>query len=85
MTCDSPSLAPIVVTTSVSGSSSTLKRRLGQLLHRDVRARNVGIAEAEVDDVLTGPSRFVSQLVDDREDVGRQPVDAAELHDELPR
>ena len=98
----------MVVTTSVSGSSSTPKRRryrlamarrsfgnapgrrvpvvagvaggLGQLLDSDIGARDVGVAEAHVDDVPTGVSGLVAQLVDDGEDVRRQPIDPAELH-----
>ena len=78
---ENPSLAPMVLITSVSGSSSTPKRRmvvarrppraawgcpatpssggsavvgrLGQLLDGDLRRRQVGVAEAEVDDVGT--------------------------------
>ena len=54
--------------------------RLGQLLHRDVGRREVGVAEAEVDHVDAGSPSLDLQPVDDREDVRRQVRDAAELH-----
>ena len=54
--------------------------RLGQLVDRDLGRRQVGVAEAEVDDVVAGAPSLDLQRVDDREDVRRQPVDAAELH-----
>jgi hypothetical protein len=54
--------------------------RLGELVDRDDRRRDVGVPEAEVDDVAPGPPRLRLQRVDDREDVRRQTRDAAELH-----
>ena len=54
--------------------------RLGQLLDRDVRARDVGIAEPHVDHVATGAAGLIAQLVDDGEHVGRQSIDPAKLH-----
>src|SRR5579884_3469967 len=57
--------------------------RLGQLLDGDVRARDVGVAEAQVNDVLLLPAGLVPKLVDDGEDVGGQPVDAPKLHSNL--
>ena len=53
--------------------------RLAQLLDRDRRRRDVGVAEAEIDDVLPGPPQLQLQLVDGGEDVRRQRADAAEL------
>ena len=53
---------------------------LGQLAHGDVGRGQVGVPEAEVDDVLAGSPRRRLQVVDGGEDVGRQPVDPAELH-----
>ena len=55
-------------------------RCLGQLAHRHVGRRQVGIAEPEVDHVASGSPRVRLQVVDGGEDVGRQPVDATELH-----
>ena len=55
-------------------------RRLGELLHRDLRRGDVGIAEAEVDDVHAAAARVDLQLVDQLEDVRREVGDAAELH-----
>ncbi len=54
--------------------------RLGQLLDRDVGARQVGIAKAEVDDVASAGARVGLQPVDLGEHVGRQARDAAKLH-----
>ena len=55
-------------------------RRLGQLLDRDLRRGDVGVAEAEVDDVDAPAPRVDLELVDQLEDVGREVRDAAELH-----
>ncbi len=54
--------------------------RLGQLLHRDLGRRDVGVAEAEVDHVHASSPSLGLQVVDDREDVRRQVRDPAELH-----
>src|SRR5205085_2761476 len=54
-------------------------RRLGQLLDRDLGRRDVGVAEAQVDDVFAGPAGGHLQPVDDGEDVGWQRVDPPEL------
>ena len=54
--------------------------RLDQLVDRDVGRRHVGVAEAEVDDVDPGAPSLDLQGIHDAEDVGRQRVDAAELH-----
>ena len=54
--------------------------RLGELLDRDLGRGDVGIAEAEVDDVDAAPARVDLELVDDLEDVGREAGDAPELH-----
>ena len=51
-----------------------------ELVDRDVGRRDVGVAEAEVDDVLAGSPGLDLQRVDRREDVRRQRVDPAELH-----
>ena len=53
---------------------------LGQLAHRHVGRGQVGVAEAEVDHVPAGSPRRRLEVVDRGEDVGRQPVDPAELH-----
>ena len=55
-------------------------RRLGELVHRDVGRGQVRVPEAEVDHVTAGSPRRRLQVVDRGEDVGRQPVDPAELH-----
>jgi len=52
--------------------------RFGQLGDRHVRRRHVGIAEAEVDDVLAGPTQLQLEAVDLRERVRRQRTDPAE-------
>ena len=54
--------------------------RLGELLHRDVGRRDVGVAEPEVDDVLAGSPGLDLQRVHDAEHVRRKGVDPAELH-----
>ena len=53
---------------------------LGQLADGHVGRGQVGVAEAEVDDVPAGSPRRRLEVVDGGEDVGRQPVDPAELH-----
>ena len=53
---------------------------LGELADGHVGRGQVRVAEAEVDDVPPGSPRRRLQVVDGGEDVGRQPVDAAELH-----
>src|SRR5205807_2124235 len=57
-----------------------VERGLAELLDRDRRRGDVGIPEAEVDHVATLPPQLALQLVDRREDIGRQVVDAAKLH-----
>ena len=54
-------------------------RRLGQLLDRDLGRRDIGVAEAQIDDVVARAAGRHLQAVDDREDVRRQRVDTAEL------
>ncbi len=54
-------------------------RDLHQLVDDVLRGRLVGVAHAEIDDVLAARSGRRLELVDDREHVGRQPLDAAEL------
>ena len=54
--------------------------RLAQLVYRDLRRRQVGVAEPEVDDVGALVAELDLQVVDDREDVGREAVDPAEVH-----
>ena len=71
---DAPAGRVAVVAGVVSG--------FGQLLHRHVGRRDVGVAETEVDDVAPGSAGLQLQGVDDGEDVGRQPGDASELHTE---
>jgi hypothetical protein len=44
-----------------------------------LRRRHVGVAHAEVDDVLAAGSRLRLQVVDDREDVGGQTLDPIEV------
>ena len=55
-------------------------RRLAQLVDRQRGRRDVGVAEAQVDDVHAGSPGLDLQTVDDREDVRGQPGDAAKLH-----
>ena len=55
------------------------QRRLAQLLDGDLRRRDVGIAEAEVDHVLAGAPQLELQPLDLGEGVGREGVDPAEL------
>jgi hypothetical protein len=54
-------------------------RHLDQLVHDVLRGRLVGVAHAEVDDVLAPRSRLGLQLIDDVEDIGRQSLDAMEI------
>ena len=54
--------------------------RFRQLLDRELGRGQIGVAEAEVDDVLAGPAQLEREVADRREDVRRQAVDAAELH-----
>ena len=54
--------------------------RLGELLDGELGRREVGVAEAEVDDVVAGAPQLEREVADDREDVRRQVVDAPELH-----
>ena len=54
--------------------------RLAQLVDGDFGRRQVGVAEPEVDDVGALVAELDLQVVDDREDVGRQAVYPAELH-----
>ncbi len=58
-------------------------RRLDQFLHDMLWRRHVGIAHAEIDDVLTARACLGLQPIDLLEDVGRKPADAVEigLHD----
>ena len=51
---------------------------LGQLLDGDVRRGNVGVPEAEVDDVVTGAAPLQLQLVDLREDVRQEVLESCE-------
>src|SRR5690606_32645294 len=57
---------------------------LGELVDRDLRARQVRVAEAEVHDVAPRSACLDLEPVDDREDVGRQTGDPAELHRSAP-
>src|SRR5262249_3046552 len=54
--------------------------RLDQLLDHVRRRRAVGVAHREVDDVLAPPPRALLQSTDDVEDVGRESLDAWEIH-----
>ena len=53
---------------------------LGSLLGSQIRRRQVGITEPEIDHVLAIAARLDLQRVDDGKDVRRQRIDAAELH-----
>ena len=53
--------------------------RLDQLLHDMVRRRHVGIAHAEIDDVVAARARLRLELVDLLKDVGRKPPDSVEI------
>ena len=57
-----------------------LGRGLGELLDRDRGRGDVGVAEAEVDHVAALAPQLALQLVDRREDVGREIVDSPKLH-----
>jgi hypothetical protein len=54
-------------------------RGLGELLDRHLGRGEVGVAEAEVDDVLTGAAQLELEPVDLGERVRGQGVDAAKL------
>ena len=56
------------------------ERGLPQLLDGDRRRREIRVAEAEVDHVVSLAPQLPLQLVHGREDVGRQVVDAVKLH-----
>ena len=51
-----------------------------QLVDGDIGRRDVGVAEPQVDDVLTRATGGHLQAFDDREDVRRKRVDASKLH-----
>ena len=53
---------------------------LGELLDRDRRRGDVGVAEAEVDHVAAVAPQLAFELVDRREDVRGEIVDSSELH-----
>ena len=57
-----------------------LAHGLDQLLDHVRRARPVGVAHREVDDVLARPAGLELQVADDVEDVRREPLDAWEVH-----
>ena len=57
-----------------------LEGRLPQLVDGDLRRRDVGVAEAEIDDVPAFVPQVALQLVDGREDVRGQVVDPIKLH-----
>ena len=57
-----------------------LRGGLAELFNRNLGRRDVGVAEAEVDDVDPVARRIDLELVDQLEDVRRQIRDAAELH-----
>ena len=50
----------------------TAARGLNQLVDNVLRGRLIGIAHAEVDDVLPGRTRGLLELTNDTENVGRQ-------------
>jgi hypothetical protein len=50
-------------------------RRLGQLAHGDFRRGDVGIAEAEIDDVLACAAQLELEAVDLGEGVRRERLD----------
>ncbi len=56
-----------------------LARDLGQLVDDVLRRRSVGIAHAEVDDVLAAPARGGLHRVDLGEDVGRKALDSVKV------
>ena len=53
--------------------------RLDQLLHDMLGRRHVGIAHAEIDDVVAARARLRLELVDLLEDVRRKPLDSVEI------
>ena len=54
--------------------------RFGQLVDRDLRGGNVGVAESEVDDVGSGSTCLDLESIDDGKDVRRQILDPTEVH-----
>src|SRR5262245_52103678 len=56
-----------------------IPRRLDQLVHDVLGRGHVGVAHAEVDDVLAAGSRLGLEVVDDGEDVRWQSLDSIEL------
>ncbi len=54
--------------------------RLGELLDREIGGGEIGVAEAEIDDVVAGAPKLERQVANHREDVRRQVVDAAKVH-----
>ncbi len=57
-----------------------IMNRFGEFGDRDLGARQVGIAKAEVHHVATRGARFGLQTIDLSEDVGRQSIDPTEFH-----
>ena len=53
--------------------------RLDELVDDVLGRRHVRVAHAEIDDVLAPGARLGLEIVDDREDVGREALDAIEL------
>ena len=60
--------------------------RLDELLHDMIGGRHVGIAHAEIDDVLAARAGLRLELVDLLEDVRRQSLDSVEIavHELVP-
>ena len=59
------------------------KRRLAQLLDGDLRRRNIGVPEAEVDDVFACAPQLELQPLDLGERVRGERIDSAEVHSRL--
>src|SRR3990167_2369633 len=55
-------------------------RCLDQLGDNVRRCRLIRVAHAEIDDVFSSPSRLLLQVIDDVEDIRREPLDALEFH-----
>src|SRR3989338_11586280 len=53
---------------------------LNELGDKVRRCRLIRVAHAEIDDVFSSPSRLLLQVIDDVEDIRREPLDALEFH-----
>jgi hypothetical protein len=56
------------------------QRRLGQLFNRNLRRRDVGVAETKVDHVAAFATQLALELVDGRKHVRGELVNPPEIH-----